>query len=274
MTNEVETKPCPLSGEWRYSNRFIISNGTLRILRSDFDTNPSQEFVDEVMNWVVNRLNTRADTLPARPDVEAAAEEIVSRLPGFSLDLPWTRTKVLESVKAIISKHLCVPSGAGELIERAEAMRLLDAAAQVADPDGVIPPAQSEAYCRLAAIRNTLKSAAAAIAALPSVQPAASCGCRAVVEKMRDEWRRLTNPQPGWSQHVRAADEILAALPAPAEGEASLFAVFYDGETRPVAGFCLEQDAHRYAKEYSGGESRWEIRRIAISALEKVEITK
>lgn len=42
-----------------------------------------------------------------------------------------------------------------------------------------------------------------------------------------------------------------------------LFAVFYDNEARPVAGFVLEQDAERYAKEYAGGGS-WEVRRVDV----------
>lgn len=42
-----------------------------------------------------------------------------------------------------------------------------------------------------------------------------------------------------------------------------LYAVFYDGETRPVAGFVLEQDAHAYAEKHSGGAS-WEVRHVDI----------
>lgn len=42
-----------------------------------------------------------------------------------------------------------------------------------------------------------------------------------------------------------------------------LFAVFYDGETQPVAAFVLEQDAERYAKKYSGGADHT-IKRIYI----------
>lgn len=45
--------------------------------------------------------------------------------------------------------------------------------------------------------------------------------------------------------------------------ELGLFAVFYDGETRPVAGFVLEQDAERYAKQYSGGAS-YEIKHVHV----------
>ncbi len=44
-----------------------------------------------------------------------------------------------------------------------------------------------------------------------------------------------------------------------------LFAVFYDGETRPVAAFVLEQGAERYAKKYSGGTSTWEIKHVHVT---------
>lgn len=49
-------KQSPLTGEWRHSNGFICC-GTLRVMRSDFDTNPAPEFATEVLDWVVNRLN-------------------------------------------------------------------------------------------------------------------------------------------------------------------------------------------------------------------------
>ena len=79
----------PLSGEWRHSNGFV-SNGTLRVFRADFDTNPSNEFVSEVLDWVVSRLNSRASSttvpvevikgaaLPSSPSVDAL--EVVRNL--------------------------------------------------------------------------------------------------------------------------------------------------------------------------------------------------
>ena len=42
-----------------------------------------------------------------------------------------------------------------------------------------------------------------------------------------------------------------------------LFAVFYDGETRPVAGFVIDQDAEDWAKKYSGGAS-YEVRHVQV----------
>lgn len=49
-----------------------------------------------------------------------------------------------------------------------------------------------------------------------------------------------------------------------------LFAIFYNGETRPVAAFVLEQDAKQYAKEYSGGESAFEIKRVHVMTEEEL----
>lgn len=46
----------PLDGEWRYSNGYLYC-GTLRIMRLDFDTNPSDEVVNEIMEWVTTKLN-------------------------------------------------------------------------------------------------------------------------------------------------------------------------------------------------------------------------
>jgi len=51
---------------------------------------------------------------------------------------------------------------------------------------------------------------------------------------------------------------------APEATPLGLFAVFYDGETRPVAGFVLEQDAKRFAKAHSGDTSRYEIRHVHV----------
>ena len=48
-----------------------------------------------------------------------------------------------------------------------------------------------------------------------------------------------------------------------ARPELGLFAIFYDGETRPVAGFVLEQNAQEYAIKYSGGAS-YEIKQVRV----------
>lgn len=54
-------------------------------------------------------------------------------------------------------------------------------------------------------------------------------------------------------------------MPNDIHSNLGLFAVFYEGETRPVAGFVLEQDAQRYAKTYAG-DATWEIRRVHVSS--------
>jgi hypothetical protein len=59
------------------------------------------------------------------------------------------------------------------------------------------------------------------------------------------------------SELERVKADILAALDE--KRPLGLYAVFYDGETRPVAAFVLEQDAERYARERSGG-APWEIK--------------
>ena len=46
----------PLPGEWRHANGYLI-NGTFRIARADFDTNPSTEMQNEVFDWIVETLN-------------------------------------------------------------------------------------------------------------------------------------------------------------------------------------------------------------------------
>jgi len=81
-------------------------------------------------------------------------------------------------------------SDAGELISKTEAVRILETAAHLADPDGVITNTSTTdpEYLRLASLRNTLKSAATAIRALPTVPAAADAEAirRAAIEKTAD----------------------------------------------------------------------------------------
>lgn len=51
-----ESKQPPLTGHWRHGHG-VICCGTLRIARSDFDTNPSPEFERDVLEWMCNTLN-------------------------------------------------------------------------------------------------------------------------------------------------------------------------------------------------------------------------
>lgn len=49
----------PLLGEWRANNGYLC-NGTLRVARSDFDTDPSPKFRREVFEWIAKTLNEAA----------------------------------------------------------------------------------------------------------------------------------------------------------------------------------------------------------------------
>jgi hypothetical protein len=49
-----ETKP--ITGNWRYGNGYVCC-GTMRIFRIDIDTNPGEEYINELMDWVCQTLN-------------------------------------------------------------------------------------------------------------------------------------------------------------------------------------------------------------------------
>lgn len=53
-TDKVDARP--LLGCWRHGNGAICC-GTLRIAREDFDTQPSRECKDEILDWVCSTLN-------------------------------------------------------------------------------------------------------------------------------------------------------------------------------------------------------------------------
>lgn len=49
---------CPLGkNEWRYNNGYVCC-GSIRIFRLDIDTNPSVDFTNKLMKWVIQRLNS------------------------------------------------------------------------------------------------------------------------------------------------------------------------------------------------------------------------
>ena len=52
----IELDNSPLSGNWRFNNS-VLCNGTLRILREDFDTSPSDKIKSSLMDWICNTLN-------------------------------------------------------------------------------------------------------------------------------------------------------------------------------------------------------------------------
>jgi hypothetical protein len=47
----------PLAGRWRYSEGFLFC-GSIRVCGISLDTNPSQEFTDEIGSWMAGKLGT------------------------------------------------------------------------------------------------------------------------------------------------------------------------------------------------------------------------
>ena len=45
-----------LLGEWRHNNGYVCC-GSMRIFKTDIDTNPNESFTKELLDWVVNQLN-------------------------------------------------------------------------------------------------------------------------------------------------------------------------------------------------------------------------
>lgn len=99
-----------------------------------------------------------------------------------------------------LERH-CGGVASGDAISRAEALSILN----------LVKLTIEEGHDRTE-IRKTAEAAIEGIRALPTLQPAASCGCVEKVKAMRDEWLGLAITQSGWNQHVRAADSIISAL--------------------------------------------------------------
>lgn len=53
---EKEPQTTPLKGNWHHANGYVCC-GTLRIFKADFDTNPSDDFKQELTDWVCETLN-------------------------------------------------------------------------------------------------------------------------------------------------------------------------------------------------------------------------
>ncbi len=51
----MTTKPL-LTGRWHHGNGALVC-GTINVARADFDTNPTQQFQDELFTWACNTLN-------------------------------------------------------------------------------------------------------------------------------------------------------------------------------------------------------------------------
>lgn len=70
----VPSEP-PLIGRWHHGNGVLVS-GSVRIARSDFDTDPPDDFRDEVLEWMCTTLNAALSA----PQPPAAAQEPVAWL--------------------------------------------------------------------------------------------------------------------------------------------------------------------------------------------------
>lgn len=46
----------PLLGDWRHGNGYVCC-GSMRIFRTDIDTNPSEEYTNKLLDWVCKTLN-------------------------------------------------------------------------------------------------------------------------------------------------------------------------------------------------------------------------
>lgn len=51
----------PLSGRWHFGNGVVVC-GTLRIFSEDFDTNPAEDFKEQLLQWVCDTLNAAQDS--------------------------------------------------------------------------------------------------------------------------------------------------------------------------------------------------------------------
>lgn len=56
MTRETKTTEPPLLGRWHHGSGHLVC-GTLRVASETFDTNPCDEFKDEMFDWMCDALN-------------------------------------------------------------------------------------------------------------------------------------------------------------------------------------------------------------------------
>lgn len=69
----MTAKP-PLIGRWHHGNGAIVC-GTINVARADFDTNPTQQFQDELLTWACDTLNAGVTAY----DLERAAKALLPR---------------------------------------------------------------------------------------------------------------------------------------------------------------------------------------------------
>lgn len=77
----------PLSGEWRHNAGYLCC-GTLRIMRADWDTDAAPEFRQEVMDWLVGRLNAPALAPVASPPALTALIEAAKAARDMMAEMP------------------------------------------------------------------------------------------------------------------------------------------------------------------------------------------
>lgn len=64
----------PLTGLWHYGNGALVC-GTINVARADFDTNPTQDFQDDLFTWACDTLNAKIGEYEA----ELAARTLLPR---------------------------------------------------------------------------------------------------------------------------------------------------------------------------------------------------
>jgi hypothetical protein len=57
----------PLTGRWHHGNGALVC-GTINVARADFDTNPTQQFQDDLFTWACNTLNEKIGEYDAERD--------------------------------------------------------------------------------------------------------------------------------------------------------------------------------------------------------------
>ncbi|CAG9225672.1 hypothetical protein [Burkholderia vietnamiensis] len=74
----------PLIGRWHHGNGVLVC-GTIRVAVESFDTQPSQEFMDQMFDWICETLNTATSAAQADARVGLTDEQITevwNSMPG------------------------------------------------------------------------------------------------------------------------------------------------------------------------------------------------
>lgn len=87
-----QTDAPPLIGTWRYNNGYLC-NGSLCIMRADFDTGPTAEWVKELTDWMCATMNRAQESSAGRKEAEGLADAIATMnkmIPPLNYD-PWDK---------------------------------------------------------------------------------------------------------------------------------------------------------------------------------------